>query len=161
MLARLFATNVQSALSLVAAVATLTLALANPLSDRTLWPFLFVQLVLILLWLRGVTAWARVDDAGLHWRYWIGSEHSWGDVRTVTLTRRANPMSQAAAGVPIILVRGKDGDEDFIAPARGCGRRRREFASEVLAAARANGVATEVVATGWNEEPTRVAEPWA
>jgi hypothetical protein len=158
---RLCATGLQQVLS---AYAVLSIPLAGLLiwkEDLSQWPYLIVDGLLVALWLRGLTGWARVDDDGLHWRYWVRWDHPWPQISRVTLTRRANIGSYRAPGSPIILVRAEDGDEDFVTPALACGRRRREFGTAVLAAARAHGIRTEVTSTGWDEKPSRRAEPWA
>jgi hypothetical protein len=157
---RLFATTLQQVLTLVAVLFVLTVVAVTAAGDLSLWPLLVVQVLLVALWLRGVTGWARVDDDGLHWRYWTRSDRAWPHIGTVTLTRAANTMSYRAAGAPIILVRTKGGDEDFVVPARACGRHRREFGTAVLAAAEAHGVRTQVTSTGWDERPSHRGEPW-
>jgi hypothetical protein len=158
--ARLFGSGPQAVLTLIAALFVVTVVAVAASKDLSLWPLLLVQIVLVGLWLRAVTGWARVDDEGLAWRYWTRWEHAWPKISAVTLTRRANTMSYRAAGPPIILVRAKGGSEDFVAPARACGRRRREFGTAVLASAKAHGVRTQVTSTGWNEKPDEIAEPW-
>jgi hypothetical protein len=158
--ARLFGSGPQAVLTLIAALFVVTVVAVAAAGDPSLWPLLLVQVVLVGLWLRAFTGWARVDDDGLTWRYWARWEHNWPKISAVTLTRRANTMSYRAAGPPIILVRVKGGDEDYVVPARACGRHRRAFGTAVLAAAKAHGVRTEVTSTGWNEKPGKIAEPW-
>ncbi len=158
--ARLFGSGPQLVLTLVVALFVVTVVAVAASGDLSLWPLLLVQVVLVGLWLRAFTGWARVDDDGLGWRYWARWEHEWPKISVVTLTRRANSMSYRAAGPPVILIRAKGGSEDFVAPARACGRQRREFGTAVLAAAKAHGVRTRVTSTGWNEKPDEIAEPW-
>jgi hypothetical protein len=160
LVARLFASGLQLFLTFVAVITIPVLGLTIWKGDLAMWPFLLVDVLLVALWLRGVTAWAQADDEGLRWRYWARWDHPWSKISRVTLTRHSNTFAYHAAGPPIILVRAKGGDEDFIVPARGCGRHRREFGSAVLAAARAHGVRTEVTSTGWDEKPDEIAEPW-
>ncbi len=160
LVSRLLATILQGYLSLGAAlsVAAVLGVLMKP--DLSLWPYLIAPVLLVVLWLRGATAWARIDEDGLHWRYWARWDHPWDTIAAITLTRRAVYGHHGAAAAPIILVRSRGGDEDVITPARACGRHRRDFGSAALAAARAHGVRTEVVSARWNEEPSRIAEPW-
>lgn len=156
---RLFSSGIQAWLTLLAAGFVFCIvALAS--GATALWPALVLTGVATALWARGVTAWARVDDDGLHWRYWTRTDLPWRSIHTITLTRRANVWSYVAKGGPIILVHGAKKFEDFVRPAIACGHHRRAFADEVTATARTHGVETEVVSTGWNAEPSRIAEPW-
>lgn len=158
--ARLFATTFQKVLTLVALVFLVSVGGSVASGNWSMWPYLVAQAAMVALWLRGFTAWARVDDEGLHWRYWVRWDHPWPEITRVTLTRRALLATVVGnGGPPIILVRTR-GDEDFIVPALACGRHRREFGTAVLAAARSRGTRTEVVSTRWNEDPTGVAAPW-
>jgi hypothetical protein len=161
LLARLFATTLQGVLSCYAVVTIALIPLLIWKRDLSMWPYLLVDAALTLLWLRGFTAWASVDDDGLHWRFWVRWDHPWSEISKVTLTRHTRLMSAQTKGPPIILVRAKDGDEDYVLPAVGCLRHRREFGTEVLAAARTHGIRTEIVSTGWDEKPDHIAEQWA
>jgi hypothetical protein len=118
--------------------------------------------VLDLLWLRGLTAWASFDDDGVHTRFWARWDHPWDRIGKITLLRLENSMSSRAKGPPAILVHttGKEGDDDYLAPARRCGRHRREFATELIVAARARGVQVEVGSTGWAEAQQTAAVPY-
>ena len=87
--ARLFGTTPQTVLTLVAVISVITIVAVVSSGDWSPWPFLLVQAALVALWARGVTAWARVDDDGIHWRYWARWDHPWSKVTHVALTRRA------------------------------------------------------------------------
>ncbi|HEY9482523.1 MAG TPA: hypothetical protein VIR00_06135, partial [Micromonosporaceae bacterium] len=86
---RLFGTTPQTVLTLVAVVFVITIVAVVRSGDWSPWPFLLVQAALVALWARGVTAWARVDEDGIHWRYWVRWDHPWSKITRVSLTRRA------------------------------------------------------------------------
>ncbi|MGH8961720.1 MAG: hypothetical protein ACRDWT_11110 [Jatrophihabitantaceae bacterium] len=124
--------------------------------------WLILLVLLDLLWLRGLTAWASFDDEGVHTRFWTRWDYPWDRIGKITLLRLENTMSARAKGAPAILVhtKGKDGDDETIAPALRCGRYRREFATELVAAARARGVKVVVGSTGWAEAQESAVAPF-
>lgn len=160
LVARLFGTTLQAVLTLVTVIFVITMVAVVSSGDWSLWPFLLVQAVLVALWTRGLTAWARVDEEGIHWRYWARWDHPWSKITRVSLTRRALLATVRGNGGPPIILVNAAGDEDFIRPALACGRHRREFATAVITAARAHGKPVKVLSRRWNEEPTETAQPW-
>ena len=160
LVARLFGTMPQIVLTLVAVVSVITIVAVVSSGDWSPWPFLLVQAAPVSLWARGVTAWARVDEDGIHWRYWARWDHPWSKITRVSLTRRARLATVRGNGGPPIILVSTAGHEDLISPALACGRHRREFATAVITAARAHGRPVSVLSRRWNEEPTATAQPW-
>jgi hypothetical protein len=161
--ARLFSSPLQAVLTLyaIASVGFLVLALAGKIvsSEWYLYP---IDLAAFALWLRGVTAWAEVDDAGVRWRYWMKYDYAWHEVTRIALGQRV--VSQVGPGPdvsqPAILVRTR-GDEDFIRPAASCWRHRKEFGTAVVRFAAAHHKHTEVIGKHWTEPATTEELPWA
>ena len=160
LVARLFGTMPQIVLTLVAVVSVITIVAVVSSGDWSPWPFLLVQAAPVALWARGVTAWARVDEDGIHWRYWARWDHPWSKITRVSLTRRARLATVRGNGGPPIILVSTAGHEDLISPALACGRHRREFATAVITAAHAHGRPVSVLSRRWNEEPTATAQPW-
>lgn len=158
--ARLFGTTLQTVLTLVVVIFLITMVAVVSSGDWSQWPFLLVQAALVALWVRGFTAWARVDEDGIHWRYWARWDHPWSKITRVSLTRRALLATARGNGGPPIILVDAVGGEDFVKPALACGRHRREFATAVIAAARTHGKPVRILSRRWNEEPTEIAQPW-
>ncbi|HEU5265503.1 MAG TPA: hypothetical protein VFU35_02340 [Jatrophihabitans sp.] len=115
--------------------------------------------VLFVPWIAGLTAWARVDDDGIRWRYWLKYSYRWEQITRITLTNRDLVMAPSGFNsVPTIVVHGRTrrgkpgaGFEDSVRPVEGTGRNRRAFADAVVAAARAHGTKVVVSSRGWNQ----------
>lgn len=115
-------------------------------------------LVLFVPWIAGLTAWARVDDEGIHWRYWMKYSYPWQQITRITLTDRDLVMAPSGFNkVPTIVVHGRTErggsrtGEDNIRPVEGAGRNRRAFADAVVAAAKQHGKRVVVASRGWNQ----------
>lgn len=163
-LARLFSSPLQTLLTLYAAVTVgLVVAAVAGSLDWSYWYLYIIDVIAFAVWLLGVSAWAEVDDNGVRWRYWMKTELPWRDVSRVALGQRARVFQTRPGpdfGQPAVLVRSK-GDEDFIRPAAGCGRRRREFGTAVLQAAQAHHKRTEVIGRHWSQAATTDEPPFA
>lgn len=161
---RLASSNVQAGLSLLclALLAAIGYGLANgrPVFAGNWLAWVLPALVLVVPWAAGLTAWARADERGFHWRYWARHSVPWQHVTRVTLTERSLSFTPVGAtSTPAIVVhartsekpRSGSGIEYAIRPGQGAGRHLREFASEIAAAARAHGVRVVVASSGWDE----------
>lgn len=167
LVARLFGTITQGVLSFVALitiglVVTVVIAAAAGKSVGGVTLLAVVPLLLTALWARGLTAWTSFDDEGVHTRYFVRSDHPWGKIHSITLQRLENVASVRSRGAPAIIVRmkGSSAVEDRLDPVLRCGRRRREFGTALLAAARDHGVRAVVGSTGWDEAPETEVAPF-
>jgi hypothetical protein len=163
-LCRLASSNVQTGLSLLclALLAAVGYGLADgrPIFAGNWLGWLLPALVLLVPWGAGLTAWARADENGIRWRYWIRHSYPWHRVTRLTLTERSLSFTPAGAtSTPAIVVHARiaakrgsgSGVEVAIRPGRGAGRQLREFAAEVAGLARAHGVRVVVASRGWDE----------
>lgn len=163
-LCRLASSNVQTGLSLLdlALLAAIGYGLANgrPVFAGNWLAWVLPALVLLVPWVAGLTAWARADENGIRWRYWIRHAYPWQQVTRVTLTERSLSFTPVGAtSTPAIVLHARSGAkrgpgtgvELTIRPGRGAGRHLREFAAELAALARAHGVRVVVASRGWDE----------
>jgi hypothetical protein len=161
--ARLFSSGLQALLTVYTAVTVgFVVAAVAGSFDWAYWYVFVFDVVVVGVWLLGVTAWAEVDDRGIRWRYWMKHDYPWGDVSRVALGQRAmSPMFPGPdVRQPVILVRCK-GDEDFVRPAVLCRRHRREFGNALLQQATAHRKHTEVIGKHWDLQPTTDEMPFA
>jgi hypothetical protein len=160
--ARLFGTVPQGVLSIYGLLSPVVFFAVLANHDWSQWPSLVALAALDLLWVRGLTAWAAFDASGIQSRFWVRSDYPWETIHSVTLLRLENFMASTAQGPPAIVVtqRGSAEDGDVLAPVRRCGRRRQQFATELLVAAQAHRVEVRIGSTGWHQAQETEAEPF-
>lgn len=168
-LCRLASSNTQAFLSLVCLAVLVGigygLAHGRPVFGGSVLDWL-PALVFFVPWLAGVTAWARADDTGIRWRYWLKTEFRWEQIRRIELTKREFVLRESGVRTRSIVVFGKPAagekaetaDEDNIRPAEAAGRHLSEFGREVSALARQHGVHVVVRSHGWDEPMPEGAE---
>ncbi|MBO0870156.1 MAG: hypothetical protein J2P15_16480 [Micromonosporaceae bacterium] len=160
--ARLFSSGPQIFLTLAAAM-TVLIVVAAILTRRAhleFWYYDLIDALLFALWLRGATAWAEADEHGVRWRYWIRHDLPWHRVSRVSLGER-DPLTRLLPGgrQPVIWIRTNDGEVEYIRPALGMRRRRRDFGSRLLRLAEQAAVPGEVTGGRWNEPVDRPQVP--
>lgn len=153
--ARLANNGLQAVLSVLSIGTLIAIGYGQLLGrDITVLPlsFWFVFALYFLPWLAGVTAWARVDEAGIRWRYWYRQGYIWQQISQVELTERR------LAGAPALLNRAttiavhgraERDFEEYIRPAERAGPGLRRFADELSAQARRNGVQVAIESSRW------------
>jgi hypothetical protein len=161
-LCRLASSNTQAVLSLLCLAVLFGigygLARGRPVFGGSFWDWL-PALVLFVPWLLGVTAWARADEDGVRWRYWLEIEYRWEQIRRIELTDREFVLPESGGRTRSIVVFTKprpgegpeSADEQNIRPAESAGRHLRRFGSELGALARQHGVRVVVRGRGWDE----------
>lgn len=95
---------------------------------------------LVLVWLVGVTGWARGDRTGVRWRYFVPRSFSWEQIERVELT----PFLAFGSGRPRSVVLTVAGREHPVVPSRGCGRHLAQFGKQVAAMAEERGIRVRV-----------------
>ena len=95
------------------------------------------------VWGLGVSASARADADGVHWRYFRSRSYSWSEINRFRFGGR---LVKGTTGIshPAILV-SVAGHEHPVTPAFGCGTRRLvEFGNQLIDLAAAHGVPVSV-----------------
>jgi hypothetical protein len=114
-------------------------------------PSLGAAVIVLLIWLAGVLAAARVDADGIRWRYYAAHDYSWSQVERVRfggkLIKGSVQFGQAAIFITVA------GREHAITPAYGCGRERLiEFGDALINQARLHhvGVSLDTTDRRWD-----------
>ena len=131
------------------------------------WTFWLVYVPPFALWLAGVTAWARADETGVSWRYWMKQEMRWEQITRVTLTKRVLLGQQSGFNrVRTIAIRWRTTGPDHhsstsdvnIRPADFCGRHQRRFATALIALAEQHHRHVVIASRGWEQPLPEGAE---
>lgn len=124
-------------------------------------PSTLLGLITVLIpgipWLFGVTAYARADNDGVHWRYYRPHTYAWSEIDQVEFGSVVRGGASSANRIPAVRV-GVAGTSHPIAPSAGVGLPRlTAFARGLDALARTHGVpaGAAVVGNWWAEQQQR------
>lgn len=104
---------------------------------------LVISVVALALWVPGARAWIRVDETGIHRRCYLRHDIAWTDIRSIELKTVSLSMNSVRRGFWVHRSRGRQ----WLAPATGNTKYNERFARDLIAAARARGIAVDT--SGW------------